>query len=310
MRVSKLLFLGLIGLISLNSNALLVGERRFDILNNLDKAIYGELDIVDTNSNLSIEVKNGVHATALVVNRFSLTELLDGRLYSMRGRNFYKSANLCEGENDFLDETAYGGCSSVLVGPKTVLTAAHCIQNYQLACDRKSFVFDARADLGSSNVEQYFVKSQVYHCSKILAYNQSRDKTYDYALIELDRAVEGGRVPVKIKTEPLQNGDEVYMIGHPNGFLSKYSSNGFIRYDDELFYNTNLDAFGGNSGGPVFDKESNDMIGLLIRGHDDLEWDNESKCHRVVYCEEDSCDGESVLKIGAIIDDIESRRNN
>ncbi len=285
--------------------------RKIDFdLNNIDKAIYGSLDVRPVNASLKTPIGKKAHATALLVNRFSLNEVVEDKLFELTGVNFAKEARLCEGENDFLRQTQFGKCSAVLVGPKQLLTAAHCIRNIQLDCDRKSFIFDARQDLGTDKRTQYFVKSQVYHCSKILAYNQSRDDTFDYALIELDRNVTGGREPVEVKKDELQNGDEVYMLGHPNGFLAQYSSNGFVRSDDDLFYNTNLDAFGGNSGGPVFDKSTNELVGLLIRGHDDLKWDTEAQCNRVVYCEEDECDGESVLKIGRIIDDIQKARNN
>lgn len=278
--------------------------------NSIDKAIYGGLDVEDVSAGMSQEVLNGAHATALVINSYNLNEVITNSLYSTRGFDFAADALVCKGEEKFLKQYGYGKCSSVLVGPRQVLTAAHCIQNAQLACDRKSFIFDARADLGANKRTQYFVKSQVYNCKKIVAYNQSRDKTFDYALIELDREVEGGRVPVKVSQTILGNGDDVYMIGHPNGFLSKLSTNGQVRFQDELFYNTNLDAFGGNSGGPVFDANSNELVGLLIRGNDDLEWDTERQCNKVVHCKSDECDGESVLKIGAIIDDIEKARNN
>ncbi|MGI4992789.1 trypsin-like serine peptidase [Halobacteriovorax sp. GFR7] len=284
-----------------------------EFINNLDKAIYGELDIVDIASGTLVHnpaAKVNSHSSAIMVNRWSLEEVIDGRLFSVTGVDFKKTARLCEGEEKFLDQKAYGKCSAVLVGPKQVLTAAHCIQNAQLACERKSFIFDARSDLGSDGETQYFVNSQVYNCKNILAYHQSRDKTFDYALIELDRPVEGGRKPVEIQQEELKVSDEVYMIGHPNGFLSKYSYNGFVRDIDPLFYITNLDAFGGNSGGPVYSKESNKMVGLLIRGHDDFEWDTELSCNRVVHCQDDKCDGEYVLKISAIIDDIEKARDN
>jgi len=44
-----------------------------------------------------------------------------------------------------------------------------------------------------------------------------------------------------------------------------------------IFFDANLDTFGGNSGSPVFDARTNAVVGILVRGADD-------------YREEGGCD--------------------
>jgi V8-like Glu-specific endopeptidase len=61
------------------------------------------------------------------------------------------------------------------------------------------------------------------------------------------------------------------MIGYPCGFPLKYTYNAWITKNesDNPFFTTNLDAFSSNSGSPVFDLESNNVIGILISGESD-----------------------------------------
>ena len=77
-------------------------------------------------------------------------------------------------------------------------------------------------------------------------------------------------------------GNQVYMLGHPMGLPLKFTPDGTIgkQYRDD-FRNTNLDAFSGNSGSPVFSVKEKKLIGIFTKGRpDNLVWDPELEAYK------------------------------
>jgi hypothetical protein len=87
----------------------------------------------------------------------------------------------------------------------------------------------------------------------------------------LDRRA--GRAPLKVSLHDVAKGQELYMIGHPAGLPAKYADDAVVvdlREDRKLF-SADLDAYGGNSGSPVFDKATGRVVGVLVAGENDFE---------------------------------------
>ncbi len=197
------------------------------------------------------------------------------------GRRF----NLAAGEN-FADQPAFRGGTAFLVGNKRyVLTAGHCLFD-ELAgvrLNEKDFrlVFDFAVSNGTTKTE--FDASLVYKVKSVVGFEfnlYNPDKAPDWALLELDRDVEG-RDPLEMHfhCKPSE-GKSVHMWGHPSGLPMKITDRAAIkgrasapRLPDTRFP-TSLNAFSGNSGSPVFDSATNKVIGILVSGP----FDPRTKC--------------------------------
>src|SRR5690606_7912461 len=95
-------------------------------------------------------------------------------------------ANLCSDQR-FAAQVTPGSCSGFLVGPDVLVTAGHCVSN-QKKCEDKFWVFgftrEEAADLTLSG-------ENVYKCSQVLYQVLNQGDKNDYAVIKLDRPVEG-----------------------------------------------------------------------------------------------------------------------
>ncbi|EQC44217.1 serine protease [Bacteriovorax sp. Seq25_V] len=268
-----------------------------------NKAIYGEFNVFHTETSQDISIRKNAKATALVVNKFSIEKITDN-LFAMNTKTLGQRAPLCEG-NPWKDEIALGSCSSFLISKDTIVTAGHCVQNAQWDCNQKSFIFNVESKFFTSTKKQYFRKSDVYTCSKILAHEIDADSGIDLAVIKLDREVEGV-TPLKLsRTGDEKLGTSITMIGNPLGLSSMTSENGRIRAFEENFYVADLDSFAGNSGAPVFKNDSNDVIGVLVRGEEDFEYNEETDCFEQVKCLEGECRGEDIVKASSVLKLIE-----
>ena len=89
--------------------------------------------------------------------------------------------------------------------------------------------------------------------------------------IKLDRKVKGHKpLPVE-RSKNLNEGDSIFVIGHPVGLPVKVAGGATIRNNKpKNFYLTDLDTFGGNSGSAVFSSATNNIIGILVRGSTDF----------------------------------------
>lgn len=226
--------------------------------------------------------------------------------------------NMCS-EERFIEQPMIADCTGFLVADNLLVTAGHCMSlgtpgpaenEVTSACANYAWVFDYHVDSDGSIQTKNIAKNNVYKCKKVVysTVSQLRDPETgevmkdprtgqpipfdDYALIELDRKVQG-REPLTIaqKNDALA-GDQIFTMGHPTGLPLKFLANSKIkRNPQELpYFLTNLDTFGGNSGSPVFDLNSNEVIGILVRGSKDyvqVQKPDGTICTKVFRCNEE-----------------------
>lgn len=202
---------------------------------------------------------------------------------------------LCPDER-FADQSSVPyACTGFLVAPDLLVTAGHCSTHYatqirrepELYCETYKWVFDYK------KTERPWLaqESAVYSCKKILyAVYDGKANQRDFALIQLDRPVTS-REPLKISHAINNKNDSVFILGHPLGLPMKYA--GGAKITDDLRQQspslmTNLDAFAGNSGSPVFNRKK-EVIGVLVGGSPNRTTyhDESARCERYNRCDED-----------------------
>ena len=110
-----------------------------------------------------------------------------------------------------------------------------------------------------------FASDDVYELAQLL---DSRTTTSggDWALVRLDRPVIG-RAPVNCRTEgKIGDHASVYVVGYPLGLPQKIAANAKVRSNSlpDVFF-ANLDAFGGDSGAPVVNLQTDMVEGIIVR---------------------------------------------
>jgi V8-like Glu-specific endopeptidase len=184
----------------------------------------------------------------------------------------------------FCNEYAAGFGTAFLVDKQRVLTAAHCICKKDTNILDEKLIAATRIVFGFKNAKKdpsdyLFADKQVYQIKKVISHQFTRikDKYYnftewtDWALVELDREVPF--TPLKLNmTRKIADKTELYMLGHPYGLPVKFVGNGFVQRNTQKdLFESNLDAFGGNSGSPAFNKETCEVEGILCSGGEDYE---------------------------------------
>ena len=107
----------------------------------------------------------------------------------------------------------------------------------------------------------------------------------DWALLELAYPV--AHRPLVLSAERPVRHQRVYMLGHPSGLPMKYAGPASVRrVDAKGHFVAGLDAFGGNSGSPVFDAASHRVVGILSGGGADYRLDKTGHRLPVTYPED------------------------
>lgn len=199
---------------------------------------------------------------------------------------------MCKDERFINQKSVSYACTGFLVGKDLLVTAGHCGVNFGETrhqskdyCEAYTWLFDYTASSDTKAIP----KENIFKCKEIIyAVQEEVDgNAHDFALIRLDREVVG-RTPLKMANKKSVTGDSVFMIGHPMGLPMKYTDNAHI-FEPEIgrSYYTNLDAFGGNSGSPVFNNKD-EVIGVLVAGNPSSATytDHTSGCDRYNRCDE------------------------
>jgi len=223
--------------------------------------------------------------------------------------------SLCSDER-FYSEPVISECSGFLIAPDTLVTAGHCFNalpypyygNANKVCEDYSWSFDYTQTKSEKN---FVTLKKVYNCKEVITAEYSFAN--DFAIIKLDRSVEGAKA-LKM-TKELAKDTELVVVGHPSGLPKKVAPGGKVielNPNTSKFY-ASLDSFQGNSGSPVFNKLGK-VVGILVSGKTDYYYDEKAQCQRVNQCDDagkgclydyDYVKGEGVTNIKVILDNFE-----
>ena len=283
------------------------------VLRDSQKLVYGVDDRLDVYQVSDPDIHMRADSVAGLIDMSRVTDNGDGTSTILTVL-FANSHSLCEGER-FRNQPTAPHCSGFLVAPDIIATAGHCINQNNLAQTR--FVFGFRM-INESEARNVIANDNIFRGIAILA-REELGSGADYALVQLDRPATGRPILKIRRTGEIDDNQSVYVMGHPSGLPLKYAPGANLRDNsNSSFFVANLDTYGGNSGSPVFNADTGDVEGILVRG--DADFVRVGNCYISNFCPTTGCRGEDVTRttefsdhIPEIIDpeeDLETRVKN
>ncbi|MCB0361287.1 MAG: trypsin-like peptidase domain-containing protein [Bdellovibrionales bacterium] len=232
-------------------------------------------------------------STVALVQKHALKPLSHGR-YKVSGPQYGSAYGLCLSE-PYYEQPSSAFCSGFLVSPDLIATAGHCIRSLQ-DCQNTAFLFGFALP-APAQVTEIFEDNQVFFCSEVIESDIAANGS-DYSLVRLDRPVMG-RPPLRMRRAgEMAVGEDIFVLGHPAGLPIKYSGGAKVRTVKSEYYVANLDTYGGNSGSAVFNSQSGEVEGILVRGETDFV--SRNGCRVSNICTNLGCRGEDFTKISHI----------
>lgn len=259
----------------------------------ITKSIYGiddRMDIYESSDSLMRELSRSVASQILA----SYYTEKDGS-YTLKAKTLAESEGICPSER-FANQLSAASCTGFLISPDTLVTAGHCVSTPG-ECQHRLWFFD----FASTTMEKKsftFTRNQVFRCTKIIAHEYNESNMNDFAVIKLDRPV-AGRSGLKFRTSGKVSDDATFtVIGNPSGLPLKITSGAKMRNNQNaIFFDTNSDTYGGNSGSPVIDSKTGIVEGILVRGDQDYTRSKTENCSISIRRDELGGRGESATRM-------------
>jgi hypothetical protein len=258
-------------------------------------AIYGADDRSFISSYSPKKIQNLASSVAMIVSKDNTKKgLLKTTIFA---QPLKESMKLCKSELHE-NEPTLAGCTGFLVGPDLLATAGHCV-NTEHKCADIIIAFGVYSTQKSPEGFKIAQKN-IYYCKEVVA--REIDGERDFALIRLERVVKK-RSPLKLNlSKEVTEGTSVFMLGHPLGLPMLHSKPAPVNVIiDEFSFKATLDSFAGNSGSPVFNAQTSEVEGILVRGEEDFVKEEEG-CYRYKKYETElePLRGEGVSKISEL----------
>jgi Trypsin-like peptidase domain len=253
------------------------------------EVIYGVDDRQDVFEITDQAILDDADSVVLVCGQNEVDDDGDGSS-SLQTQNFGTSRNLCATE-PFRDQPTTGFCSGFLVAPDIIATAGHCVNASNVTTRR--FVFGFRM-LSATEARTVIDNSEIYRGVDIIGHQLAGDGA-DWALVRIDRPVPNHRVVSIRRRGLIENDEALHVIGHPVGLPTKVAGGAKVRDNSpSAFFVANLDTYGGNSGSPVFNSETHEVEGILVRGETDFI--SNGTCIESLKCPNAGCRGEDCTR--------------
>lgn len=273
--------------LNLSNNQQIVEELR-----KREKAFYG---IEDRRFNISeisdSQILQHSKAVSAIIDWRKLTDNGNGTT-TLHGQTFKETFNLCDCEK-YINQPVVAEGTAFLVDPSFAITAAHCIDENNIASYRLVFGFDTLPDQSTRTIIE---NANIVSGIKIIGRRFEDSTGIDWAIIQLDSPILHLE-PLKCDfLTPVEVGHEVYCIGHPSGLPKKVALSGNVSSISDYYFTANIDTYAGNSGSPVINKETGLVQGILVRGEpNDFVWNG--SCYESQRCIPNNCTGEDVMLI-------------
>jgi len=253
------------------------------------KVIYGTDDRIDFFQITDPAALQDVECVVALFNQSDVTDNGDGTS-TLRTQNFGTSRNLCSSER-FRDQPVGAFCSGFLVAPDVIATAGHCVTASNVTDVR--FVFGFRMT-DATTAQTVISNNDIYSGASLLG-RQEEGTGPDWALVQLDRPVNGHSVVSIRRDGRIPDAQPVHVIGHPSGLPLKLAAGAAVRDNSPAaFFVANLDTYGGNSGSPVFNADTHIVEGILVRGEADFVM--QGTCRVSLVCPSTGCRGEDCTR--------------
>ncbi|MCX6245881.1 MAG: serine protease [Bacteroidetes bacterium] len=224
---------------------------------------------------LPSEVLKSARCVCAIINKSYLTETDTG--YTIKASKLcYKfvtagsvSLQLCRSEK-FIEEICASTGTGWAYKDNLIVTATHCFKkNNETDYSNYLFIFDfLEIDSGA-----IISKTRVFRpVGKVTL--KPEDKNLEFTIIQVDRPVPEFRYAELDNVPPSSINPittRLFMLGHPLGLPLKYAPDGKISYSADNYFITNLNAYAGNSGSPVFRSGTKKVVGMLVCGNNDFE---------------------------------------
>jgi len=266
-------------------------------LRDSQKLVYGVDDRQDIFQVTDPVVLARADSTVSLIDVARITDNGDGTS-TILTTTFGESQDLCEMER-FRNQPTAARCSGFLVAPDLIATAGHCVNANNLA--RNRFVFGFRM-INETEARVVIPNDQIFKGIAILT-REEIGTGPDYAVVRLDRPATGRTILKIRRAGKIADGQPVYVIGHPSGLPMKYAPGADVRDNSKTaFFTANLDTYGGNSGSPVFNEDSGDVEGIMVRG--DTDFVRMGNCWVSNVCPTTGCRGEDCTRTTQFADTV------
>jgi hypothetical protein len=232
-----------------------------EVLRRKETALYGAAAVLDL---YQLEENNPLLQDAdSVVALFDQDDVQEqGETAWLQTRPFGTAYNLCSSEQ-FQEQPTGAFGAGCLVAPDIITTAGKLVSEQTLA--RVRFVFGFRMQNEQTPVTQIRT-SEIYQGVSILG-REANDSGPDWALVRLDRPVMGHRIARVRSAGKVGDSEELHVIGHPLGLPAKVASGARVTENTAAgYFSANLAVYGGDFGSPVFNSQTHEVEGILVRG--------------------------------------------
>jgi hypothetical protein len=240
-------------------------ETIVEVLINNQKILYGDDDREDVSE---LSNQGDLNHADSVVALFLDKKIIDNGdgTSTLKTRKLGEKHNLCS-EERFWDQPVGAFCSGFLAAPNIIVTAGHCVKPNNVTDIR--FVFGFRMQ-NATTPTTIIDNSEIYRGIEIIE-RQEISNGPDWALVRIDRPVTNHPIAKIRRAGKINDTQAVYVIGHPVGLPAKFAGGASVRNNQpKAWFVANLDTFGGNSGSPVFNSDTHEVEGILVRGDVDF----------------------------------------